>query len=166
MKQRIMTMTALAAVLAFAAPAVNAQTMQRNSADQQGVTATNPAGSDMIMPNEMRASKVIGADVYDRDNKKLGDVQDVVLDKSGRVAAVVVNVGGFLGMGTKNVAVKFSDIKFDNRRLTLDRTKAQLQQAANYQLTDKETGAGQSPSPVTGGQGGSGSSAPIAPARP
>src|SRR6202040_2665834 len=108
MKQRIMTMTALAAVLAFAAPAVNAQTMQRNSADQQGVTATNPAGSDMIMPNEMRASKVIGADVYDRDNKKLGDVQDVVLDKSGRVAAVVVNVGGFLGMGTKNVAVKFS----------------------------------------------------------
>ena len=163
MNQRFITMTALAAVLAFAAPAVNAQTMQRNSADQQGVTATNPAGSDMILPNEMRASKIIGANVYDRNNVKLGDVKDVVINKDGRVSAVVISVGGFLGVGTKYVAVKMSDIKTDNNRLTLDRGKQQLQQAANYRLEDKYTGAGETASPVTGGQaGGSGSSLPPA----
>lgn len=155
----ILTATALAAVLAVAAPAVNAQTMERNSANQQGATATNPAGSDMILPDQMRASKVIGADVYDRNNVKLGDVQDIVLDKDGRVSAVVVSVGGFLGMDTKYVAVKMHDIKTDNNRLTLDRSKRQLQQAANYRLEDKYTGAGKTASPVTGGQaGGSGSS--------
>ena len=143
----------MAAFVALSAPAL-AQT-QRNSANQQGVTATNPAGSDMIRPDEMRASKIIGSTVYDRDNQKLGDVQDIVLGKDGKVDAVVVGVGGVLGIGGKNVAVKISDIKTDNNRLTLDRTKQQLQQAANYQLEDKQTGAGTSPSPVSGGRAGS-----------
>lgn len=144
---------AVTACVALSAPAM-AQTL-RNSADQQGVTATNPAGSDMIRPDEMRASKIIGSAVYDRDNQKLGDVQDIILGKDGRVDAVVVGVGTVLGMGGKNVAVKLSDIKTDNNRLTLDRTKQQLQQAANYQLQDKQTGAGESSSPVTGGRAGS-----------
>jgi len=51
--------------------------------------------------------------------------------------------------------VKTSDIKTDNNRLTLDRTKEQLAQAPAYQLEDKNTGAGKSPSPVTGGNAGS-----------
>jgi sporulation protein YlmC with PRC-barrel domain len=151
----------LALVIALSSP-VLAQTMERNSADQQGATATNPAGSDMILPDQMRASKIIGANVYDRNNVKLGDVQDIVLDKSGRVAAVVLSVGGFLGVGTKDVAVRMSDITTDNNRLTLDRTKAQLQQAANYQLRDKYSGAGEGASPATGGQAGSGTSVPPA----
>jgi sporulation protein YlmC with PRC-barrel domain len=153
--------SALAVVVALSSPSF-AQTMERNSANQQGATATNPAGSDMILPSQMRASKVIGATVYDRDNAKLGDVQDIVLDKDGRVSAVVVSVGGFLGVGAKDVAVKLNEIKTDNNRLTLDRTKDQLKQAANYQLEDKYSGAGKSASPVTGGQAGSGSSTPPA----
>ncbi len=58
-------------------------------------------------------------------------------------------------MGGKNVAVKLSDIKTDNNRLTLDRTKDQLTQAANYALEDKQTGAGEGPSPASGGRAGS-----------
>lgn len=155
--------TALAAAIAFSSPTI-AQTMERNSANQQGPTATNPAGSDMVLPDQMRASKVIGADVYDRNNVKLGDVQDIVISKDGHVSAVVVSVGGFLGVDTKDVAVKMSDIKTSHNRLTLDRSKHQLEQAANYQLEDKYTGAGKTASPVTGGQaGGSGSSIPPAP---
>jgi hypothetical protein len=59
-------------------------------------------------------------------------------------------------MGGKNVAVKPSDLKTDNNRLTLDVTKEQLQQMANYRLEDRSTGAGSSPSPVKGGKLGSG----------
>lgn len=160
MKISMASATALAALLALSAPAAIAADTMRNSADQQGATATNPAGSDMIKPDQMRASKIIGSTVYDRSNQKLGSVQDIVLDKDGKVAAVVVGVGSILGVGGKNVAVKLSDVKTDNNRLTLDRTKQQLEQAANYQLTDSATGAGKSPSPVTGGQAGSGSTVP------
>jgi sporulation protein YlmC with PRC-barrel domain len=155
MKTSIMAGAALAALLGAAMPAAKAADIQSNSANQQGVTATNPAGSDMIKPSQMRASKVIGANVYDRQNQKLGSVQDLILDKDGRVAAVVVSVGSVVGIGGKNVAVRMSDIKTDNNRLTLDRTKQQLEQAANYRLTDRETGAGTSASPPTGGQAGS-----------
>ena len=157
MTMRLMAGAAVAALMAVSAPGVNAQ-QPRNTANQQGVTATNPAGSDQIRPDQMRASKMIGATVYDRQNEKLGSVQDLVLDKDGRVAAVVVSVGSVAGIGGKNVAVRMSDIKADHNRLTLDKTKQQLDQAANYQLTDQITGAGKSPSPVTGGQLGNGTS--------
>ena len=155
MKLRVIHGAALAALIISAAPMALAADTQRNTANQQGATATNPAGSDMIKPDQMRASKIVGADAYDRNNQKLGDVKDIILDKDGRVSAVVVHVGGLAGVGGKNVAVKFSEIKTDNNRLTLDRTKDQLQQAAEYQLTDRDTGAGKGPSPVHGGQAGS-----------
>ena len=141
-----------------------AATNETNTANQQGATATNPAGSDMIKPDEMRASQIIGSKVYDAQNVNIGSVQDLVLGKDGQVDAVVVDVGSFLGIGGKDVAVKMSDIKTDNNRLTLNKTKAELQQAANYQLRDTTTGAGTSPSPVSGGTVGSGSSMP--PAKP
>lgn len=46
--------------------------------------------------------------VYDGQGNEIGDVNDVLLDPSGRVAAVIVGVGGFLGGGEKNLAVAFS----------------------------------------------------------
>jgi hypothetical protein len=76
----------------------------------------------------------------------------LVVDKDGRVAAVVVDVGSFLGVGGKHVALNISDIKTNNNRLTLDRTKEQLQQMTEYRLEDRNTGAGTSTSPPTGGQ--------------
>jgi sporulation protein YlmC with PRC-barrel domain len=161
MKAKMMAGAALAGLLALSA-AANAADTQRNSANQQGAIATHPAVIDMIKPEQMRASKLLGASVYDRHNESIGKVEDLVLDKDGRVAAVVVSVGSFLGIGGKNVAVEMRNIKTDNNRLTLDRTKDQLEQAANYQLTDRETGAGRTLSPVTGGRAGgaSGTSAP------
>jgi sporulation protein YlmC with PRC-barrel domain len=111
---------------------------------------------EFIQPNQMRASKMIGSAVYDVQNRDIGKVRDLVLDRDGRISAVIVDVGSFLGMGGKNVAVKLSDLKTDNNRLTLDRTKEQLQQMANYSLEDRNTGAGTTASPVTGGRTGSG----------
>ena len=76
----------------------------------------------------------------------------MILNKDGKVDAVVIDVGSFLGLGGKDVAVLPSDIKTDNNRLTLDRTKEQLQQMASYNLENKNTGAGTSTSPVEGGR--------------
>jgi sporulation protein YlmC with PRC-barrel domain len=110
------------------------------------------AADQTIQSNELRASKIIGSSVYDRNNEKIGSVQDIILGSGAKVDSVVVDVGTFLGMGGKNVAVKMEQIKTDHDRLTLDMTKNQLQQAPNYQLTDRNTGAGQSASAPEGGR--------------
>ena len=141
--------TALAVALACATPAAFAATnatMQRNGDEV----------ANTIQPDQIRAHKMIGSSVYDRSNVKIGSVQDLVLDKDGRVAAVVVDTGTFLGMGGKNVAVRFGDIKTGHNRLTLDKTKDQLRQMQAYNLTNRNTGAGTTQSPVHGGKlGGS-----------
>jgi len=146
-------MTAAAAALFMAtAPLAYAQPAAHET------TVAMVSSSGVIQSDQIRASKMIGSSVYDVQNRDIGKVQDVILDRDGRVAAVVVDVGTFLGMGGKDVAVQLSDIKSDNNRLTLDITKEQLQQAQAYQLENPDTGAGSSTSPVHGGQLGSGSS--------
>ena len=95
---------------------------------------------------------MMGSTVYDVQNRDIGKVKDLVLNKDGKIDAVVLDVGTFLGMGGKYVAVPLTDIKTDNNRLTLDRTKEQLQQMAAYQIENPNTGAGSSTSPPTGGQ--------------
>lgn len=94
---------------------------------------------------------MLGSTVYDMQNRSIGKVQDLVLDKSGTIDDAVIDIGSFLGMGGKDIAVKINDIKTDHNRLRLDRTKEQLQQMASYHLEDRNTGAGTSTSPVTGG---------------
>lgn len=110
------------------------------------------AADQTIRSNELRASKVIGSSVYDRNNQKIGSVQDIILGTGGKVDSVIVDVGSFLGAGGKNVAVKLGDMKTDHDRLTLDMTKSQLQQAPNYALTDRNTGAGETASAPEGGR--------------
>ena len=64
--------------------------------------------------NEWRASKLVGVDVYNNQNEKVGDIQEVILDGSGKVANVILGVGGFLGMGEHNVAVGYNKLKWVN----------------------------------------------------
>lgn len=112
------------------------------------------AADVQIKSDEMRASKIIGSTVYDRNNQNMGSVKDLVIGKGGQIDAVIVDVGSVLGVGGKNVALRMSDIKTDNNRLTISQTKDQLAQAPSYQLENSNTGAGQGPSPVTGGKAG------------
>jgi sporulation protein YlmC with PRC-barrel domain len=61
-----------------------------------------------------RASKLEGVDVYNQANEKIGDIDELIVDSTGKIQAVVVGVGGFLGMGERNVAIPFDQIKFVN----------------------------------------------------
>jgi hypothetical protein len=74
---------------------------QAGAADAAGGFLTgNPGGF-------MRGSKLVGLDVVGLDNAKVGSIDEVLVDGSGRVRAVVIGVGGFLGLGEKSVAVPF-----------------------------------------------------------
>jgi sporulation protein YlmC with PRC-barrel domain len=144
---KLSTAATLAAILAAAAPAAWAQSSATPRTETAGAVSETA-----IQPDQILASKMLGSAVYDMQNRSIGKVQDLVLDKAGRVDDVVIDVGSFLGMGGKDVAVQISDIKTDNNRLTLDRTKEQLEQMASYRLEDRDTGAGTSTSPATGGR--------------
>jgi sporulation protein YlmC with PRC-barrel domain len=59
-----------------------------------------------------RASKLVGLSVYNDNNESLGSINDLLTDKSGNIKAVVIGVGGFLGVGEHLVAVPMDKIKF------------------------------------------------------
>jgi sporulation protein YlmC with PRC-barrel domain len=63
---------------------------------------------------EWRASKLVGVNVYNDANEKIGDINDVILDKAGKVENVILGVGGFLGMGEHYVAVAYDKLKWSN----------------------------------------------------
>src|SRR5215468_6097655 len=74
--------------------------------------AENPAASDSTFQGTWRASKVVGLNVYNDSNENVGSINDLLMDKSGSIKAVVISVGGFLGVGARLVAVPFDKIKF------------------------------------------------------
>jgi sporulation protein YlmC with PRC-barrel domain len=61
-----------------------------------------------------RASKLDGVNIYNNNNDKIGAIDDVLIDHTGKSMAVAVDVGGFLGMGTHRVALRFEDVKFSD----------------------------------------------------
>jgi sporulation protein YlmC with PRC-barrel domain len=65
-----------------------------------------------------RGSKFAGVDVYNEANEKIGDINDVILDRSGKVANVILGVGGVLGLGEHYVAVAFDKLKWVDQPVT------------------------------------------------
>ena len=125
MFKNVASATAVAVLLAIgylAEPAIAAQ-------DDSRLMMTLPGGT-------LPVSEYYKEDVYDSHDSKIGDIKDVLLDKSGQVAAVILGVGGFLGIGEKDVAVPFSVIrvteKDGKRYLVMDTTKDALKSAKGY----------------------------------
>ena len=75
-------------------------------------SATNPAPASVSHTGDWRSSKLIGLNVYNDQNEKLGDISEILLDKSGKVEGVVIGVGGFLGMGEHDIKVDMAKLKF------------------------------------------------------
>jgi sporulation protein YlmC with PRC-barrel domain len=63
---------------------------------------------------QWRSSKIIGLDVYNGAKEKVGEIDEIIIDKAGKVDQVIIGVGGFLGMGKHDVAVPMERLKFVN----------------------------------------------------
>lgn len=100
------------------AAAVVTTALMVGGAYAQSSTSTAPApaanATQMHQEGDWRASKLVGVNVYNDSNDKIGSINDIILDKSGKVATVILGVGGFLGVGEHLVAVKFDQLKFTN----------------------------------------------------
>ena len=64
------------------------------------------------LPDQWLASKFKGLDVVGLDNLKIGEVNDILFDRNGKVLAYVIGVGGFLGIGSKDVALTPDSSRF------------------------------------------------------
>ncbi len=88
-----------------------------------GVVATtnnpNLAVANVKLENGARVSKIIGLSVYTDSNEKVGTVDDVVLTEGDKATVAVISVGGFLGIGSKLVAIPFDQLKRDADKATL-----------------------------------------------
>jgi sporulation protein YlmC with PRC-barrel domain len=108
---------------------------------------TGGVAGHQMQPDQMRASKVIGSTLYDTQNNDIGKVSDLILDRDGRVAEVVVSTGGFAGIGGKYVAVKISELRKGPSadKYTLAMTKQQLDSAPAFHFPGDNTETGSTP---------------------
>ena len=150
MLKRLMLTTAVSAAVATAAfaqsssppssssdaPAAKTESSSSPAAKSEGSGKMNFGSSQN--PDQWLASKFKGTDVVGSDNEKIGDVSDILFDKSGKVDAIIISVGGFLGVGAKEVALapsSFDVVPGQNGaadKLKLSATKDQLKDAQNF----------------------------------
>ncbi len=80
-------------------------------------TATTPsqAAAPIAAAGDWSASKMSGVKVYNEANDKVGEISDVIIDSKGHVRGLIVEAGGFLGMGTHYVLVPMDSLKFANK---------------------------------------------------
>jgi len=82
------------------------------SAPSAGPATKGPVFLEMRRPDQFRSTNLRGTRVYGANNENIGEINDVLLSRSGQVAAVIIGVGGFLGIGEKDVAVPMSMLVF------------------------------------------------------
>lgn len=74
---------------------------------------TDAAPVDGIDPSKLTTEELAGKPVYSTDDERVGEISELVIDTDGEITDVVIEVGGFLGLGEKPVAVKFGDLRFE-----------------------------------------------------
>ena len=150
------TSVALAALL-LAAPISFAQTTTNPSAGAPGnAVQTGDMKLYSRQATDMRASFLIGSKITNMANETVGEINDLVLDKDGKIAAVIVGIGGFLGIGEREVALDYSslNVKYDPSAMTnagattiqVNATKESLKNAPAWTWnTEKNTGTARPP---------------------
>ncbi|WP_420004954.1 PRC-barrel domain-containing protein [Arenibacterium sp. LLYu02] len=107
--------------------------------DEQVTGAYDTAATDEAAPvtGEFTAEELTGATAFDANEEHVGDVADLVLDSKGEVEAVIVDVGGFLGLGAKPVELDLEDVTIEEQdgslRIYTMLTKQQMEELPEYQ---------------------------------
>ena len=160
MLKTIVITTALSSLLLSPAlaqsptPPARQLTTETSSSMSSGAAVAHVISSQSS--NQWLMSKFEGSDVLGPDNQKIGSVTDILVDEAGKIDAYIVGVGGFLGLGEKDVALTPSSFQLvkstdsDTIKLKTSMTKDQLKQASAFQARapmSNTTGSGMNGSP-------------------
>ncbi|HRF09370.1 MAG TPA: PRC-barrel domain-containing protein [Xanthobacteraceae bacterium] len=132
--------TTVAAAALFTAGAV-AQTTPPNTPPAQTQTAptTTPATTATATQqstSQWRGSQLIGLDVYNSADENIGDINDVILSKDGRIELIVVGVGGFLGIGEHSVALPWDQVRFSDMPRKGDKSNAEKGEKPDHAMVN------------------------------
>ena len=100
-------------ICTLAVPAITTPALAQQPAAPSAQTPSQQA-APVPASGQWRASKVIGVDIYNPQNEKLGEIEELIIDQSGRVAGAIVGVGGFLGIGEHDILVPMDRLRFSN----------------------------------------------------
>ena len=111
-------------------------------AQQPAPTTAGPAEIFIRQPAGTTVTNFYKQSVYDPSDNKIGEIDDALIDKDGRVTAVIIGAGGFLGMGEKDVAVPFSSVASEKNNkwyLVLNTNKEALKNAPGFTYDKTKT---------------------------
>ncbi|SEK03229.1 PRC-barrel domain-containing protein [Cribrihabitans marinus] len=144
---------AMACLLASAPVSVMAQTSDdstqmpsaESSMTAESEPAPKPVEGQIVLQSEdsMLVRDLIGSTIYSPTSESVGDVNDVIVKLDGSVEGVVIGVGGFLGIGEKQVAVTMDQLELASfesggQRLVLDATRADLEAAPAFKTAAEQ----------------------------
>jgi sporulation protein YlmC with PRC-barrel domain len=113
-------------------------TMPAHPEESADANSASPKFLSRQDSSDLLASNLIGQSVYNSQDETVGDINDLVTDQTGKVIAVLVGTGGFLGIGEKDVALSFNDLRFSQDqdgkvKIIANVTKETLASAPDYQ---------------------------------
>jgi sporulation protein YlmC with PRC-barrel domain len=140
----------VAAEMLEGSPAYDRSAMNADRSADRTVAATTgstaPArptmtrdGYDLVDATRVTSDMLVGATVYDPSDTSVGTVKELVLNADGAITNVIIDFGGFLGMGSHQVSVRFDDLtilsndRATDMRIYVDATKEQIQSLPQYQ---------------------------------
>jgi sporulation protein YlmC with PRC-barrel domain len=123
-------------LIALVATCVSAQAQQQRAGSAAQIMSSIPANSEIITHWYKQS-------VYDPNDSKIGEIEDVLVDRDGKVTALIIGVGGFLGMGEKDVAIPFNAVQVTNKNnnkwyLVMNSTKDALKSAKGFKYDRSE----------------------------
>jgi PRC-barrel domain len=105
-----------------------------------GDAALNGASLDYFPRDHL--FRILGKDVLNAKGETMGRIVDVLFDEKGKAHAAVIDFGGFLGMGTRKIAISWSALRFDlgekKNVIALDLDREQLKAAPEYKYTESD----------------------------
>ena len=133
---RHLSAAAAAIVLAviLAAPSSGQELQQQLQANREQAAAPPPF---VTMLGSWQAESILGKEVRSKADENIGRIIDVVVDHNGRVRAAIIDFGGFLGVGSRKIAVDWDALRFapaddGHSSITLDLTRDQMKAAPEY----------------------------------
>ncbi len=113
--------------------------------DDDDAAAISPSAEEKLVrdqkSSELLVDWVTGATVTSPDGETVGEIEDVIVDKdSGKVTGAILSVGGFLGIGSKDIAVAWDELQidYDAQEISIDLTREDAEAAPEYAYRDQE----------------------------
>lgn len=123
-------------------PANTAPSTPPTGGTQSVRTGIIPPRFAAVKPADTLSSRLIGTDVYNKRNEDIGEIEDLVIENGKTAAALVIGVGGFLGIGGRYVAVDPSTVSLvrqegGSMRVVMDTTKDNLRNAPSFEYSKR-----------------------------